>query len=137
MEKANKLIMNNWIESHPVITEVDLGWDEDCIRDAMSEDSREILEYFIRNSFSIIFYNVDDGNFYEFFMESEPHKFWRIPKDPNWDGKYISRQILWESHQEGEVLFEFTDDSDVWNTLKIGDRTIGEVLERSIIAEIN
>lgn len=137
MDKEKELIMNNWMEFHPVITKADLGWSEECIRDAMSEDPKEIFNYFWQNFFSIIFYYVDDGNFYELFMESSPHKFWRIHKNEDWDGKYIGRQILWESHQEGDVLYEFDDDTDVWETLKIGGKPIGEVLKRSYIAEIN
>ena len=136
MEKE-KVIMDNWMEFHPVITETDLGWSEECVRDAMSEDPKEIFDYFWRNFFSIIFYYVDDGNFYELFMESDPHKFWRIPKLETWDGKFIGRQIMWENHHEGEVLSEFTDDTDLWNTLKIDGKPIGEVLERSYIAEID
>ena len=69
-------------------------------------------------------------------MESEPHKSWRIPKRNDWDGKYIGRQIVWENHHEGDVLYEFTDDADLWNNLKIDSKSIGEVLERSFIAEI-
>lgn len=103
----------------------------------MSEDPKEIFNYFWKNFFSIIFFYVDDVNFYELFMESNPHKFWRIPKIEDWDGKYIGRQILWESHQEGNVLCEFDDDTDLWETLKINGKSIGEVLERSYIAEIN
>jgi len=136
MEKE-KVIMDNWMEFHPVITETDLGWSEECVRDAMSEDPKEIFDYFWRNFFSIIFYYVDDGNFYELFMESDPHKFWRIPKLETWDGKFIGRQIMWENHHEGEVLSEFTDDTDLWNTLKIDGKPIGEVLKRSYIAEID
>ena len=137
MDKEKGLIVDNWMEFHPVINKVDLGWSEECIRDAMSEDPKEIFNYFWQNFFSIIFYYVDDGNFYELFMESNPPKLWRIPKIEGWDGKYIGRQILWESHQEGEVLYEFDDDTDLWETLKIGGKSIGEVLERSYIAEIN
>ena len=69
-------------------------------------------------------------------MESEPHKFWRIPKIKTWDGQYVGRQIQWENHHEGDVLFEFTDDTDLWSTLRINGKPIGEVLERSFIAEI-
>ena len=138
MDKERELIIiDNWMEFHPVITKGDLAWSEECIRDAMSEDPKEIFDYFWRNFFSIIFYYVDDGNFYELFMESEPHKFWRIPKLKEWDGKYIGRQIRWENHEEGEVLYEFDDDTDLWNTLKIGEKSIGEVLKRSYIAEID
>ena len=39
-------------------------------------------------------------------MESNPHKFWRIPKIEGWDGKYIGRQMhpLWERNKHGEVV---------------------------------
>ena len=100
MEKEMKVIIDNWMEFHPVITNAELGWNEECIRDAMSEDPKEIFNYFWHNFFSIIFYYVDD-------------------------------------HQEGTVLCEFDDDTDLWETLKIGDKSIGEVLTRSYIAEIN
>lgn len=137
MEEKLRTVIDNWMESHPVITTDDLGWNEDCIRDAMTENPEGVFNYFWRNFFSIIFYYVDDGNFYELFMESTPHKVWRIPKVSDWDGKFISSQITWESHNEGDVILEFTDDTDLWNTLKIGGKPIGEVLERSVIAEIN
>ena len=137
MEKEMRIVMDNWMEFHPVITNAELGWDEECVRDAMSEEPKEIFNYFWKNFFSIIFYYVDDGNFYELFMESNPHKFWRIPKIEGWDGKYIGRQILWESHSEGEILCEFDDDTDLWETLNIDGKPIGKVLERSYIAEIN
>jgi len=137
MDKENTVVIDNWMEFHPVITNIELGWSEECIRDAMSEDPKEIFNYFVRNFFSIIFYYVDDGNFYELFMESNPHKFWRIPKRKDWDGKFIGRQILWESHREGEVLYEFDDDTDLWQTLKVDNKSIGEVIGHSYIAEIN
>lgn len=137
MEKINKVIIDNWMEFHPVITQNDLGWSEECIRDAMTENPKGIFNYFWKNFFSIIFYYVDDGNFYELFMESSPHKFWRIPKLKEWDGKYIGRQIRWENHEEGEVLYEFDDNTDLWDNLKIAGKPIGEVLERSYIAEID
>lgn len=136
MDKRVKTVIDNWMEFHPVITSDELGWSEECIRDAMSEEPKEIFNYFIRNFFSIIFYYVDDGNFYELFMESDPHKFWRIPKRQDWDGKFVGRQIRWENHEEGDVLYEFDDGTDLWNELKIDGKSIGEVLERSYIAEI-
>ena len=134
MEK--ELIIGNWLENHPEIYAEDLGWSEEDMRDAKSEDPERIFNYYWKNFYSIIFYYVDDGNFYELFMETNPHKIWRIPKISEWDGKYVGRQISWESHNEGDVLMEFDDDTDLWRTLKINGKPIGEVLVRSIIAEI-
>ena len=45
MDKEKGLIMDNWMEFHPVITNGELGWSEECIRDAMSEDPKEIFDY--------------------------------------------------------------------------------------------
>lgn len=42
MQDKKELIIDNWMEFHPVITKGDLGWSEECIRDAMSEDPKEI-----------------------------------------------------------------------------------------------
>ncbi|MBP5365053.1 MAG: hypothetical protein J6Y82_03910 [Bacteroidales bacterium] len=134
MEK--EIIMNNWMENHPIIYSDELGWSESDKRDALSDKEEEVFNYHWKNYYSIIFYYIDDGNFYELFMESTPHKFWRIPKKTDWDGQYIGRQIPWENHEEGEVLMEFDDDTDLWRTLKVCGKPIGEVLKRSIIAEV-
>jgi len=54
MDKEGKIIINNWMEYCPVITTSDLGWSEECIRDAMSEDPKEIFNYFVRNFFCMV-----------------------------------------------------------------------------------
>ena len=36
MEKEMKVIIDNWMVFHPVVTNVELGWNEECIRDAKS-----------------------------------------------------------------------------------------------------
>lgn len=131
-----KIVMDNWMEYRPVITTEDLGWSEDSILDARSENPKDIFDYFWKNFFSITFYYVDNGKFYELFMESNPHKVWEVLKKPDWDGRYVGQQIAWESHEEGNVICTFDDDTDLWNVLKIDGKSIGEVLSRSLIAEI-
>lgn len=142
MEKKQRIdkdpvVISNWSESCPIIKVSDLGWTDDLKNDVIADDPKDVFDRYWQHAFSIIFYYVDDGNFYELFMESWPHKFWMIEKNPNWDGRYVSEQIEWEEHREGKVLFTFDDDTDLWNTLKVGGKPIGEVLERSLIAEVN
>lgn len=142
MEKKQRIdkdpvVIDNWASYCPIIKASDLGWTEDLKREVLSDDPKDIFDRYWKLAFSIIFYYVDDGNFYELFMESSPHKFWRIEKDQHWNGQYVSEQIKWDEHLEGEVLLTFDDDTDLWNTLKIGHKPIGEVLERSLIAEVN
>lgn len=135
MEK--KIVINNWHPSSPVIYNNELGWSEDDYLDAESRDPEEVFNYYWRHCFSIVFYNISDGNFYELFMEGHPFKFWRIPRKENWDGKWICDMINWNSHEEGEVLFEFDDDTDLLNKLKLNGVPIVDVISNSVIAEIN
>ena len=47
------VVIDNWMEFHPFITNAELGWNEECIRDAMSEDPKEIFNYFWQNFFDL------------------------------------------------------------------------------------
>lgn len=114
-----------------------LGWSKSDFIDAQSRDPKDVFNYFWHNFNSIIFYYPKDGNFYELFMESTPFKFWRINPKSNWDGKWIVEKISWNEHEEGDVLFTFNDDTDLWNTLKVCNKPIGDVIAQSVIVEIN
>ena len=131
------IILSNWSPQDPIIRQSDLGWSTSDYRDAESRDPKDVFNYFWRHAFSIIFYYPDDGNFYELFMEGTPFKFWRIPKKSDWDGKWIIQSIDWNDHREGDVLQTFDDSTDLWNTLKVDGKPIGDVISNSIIAEIN
>lgn len=136
-QHADNIILTNWADYAPVIRQKDLGWTDDLRQEAMSDNPKTIFDYLWQHAFSIIFYYPADNNFYELFMETEPHKLWLVNKLQKWDGHYISQQIAWEEHEEGRVLATFTDDDDPWSILKIDKKPIGEVLENSLIAEIN
>lgn len=136
MEK-DRIILTNWSPQDPVIRQSNLGWNKgDCL-DAETNNPEGVFNYFWKHAFSIVFYYTIDGDFYELYMESTPFKFWRVPKRKDWDGKWICDSIDWNEHEEGEVLSTFTDDTDLWNTLTLNGKTIGEVLSQSIITEIN
>lgn len=135
MEK--EIILTNWHHSNPIIYNDDLGWSKDDYRDAESNNPETVFNYFWRHYNSIVFYYVPDGNFYELFMEGSPFKFWKIQKKKEWDGKWICDLIDWNDHVEGEVLFTFNDNTDVWTDLRLNGIPIGEVLQNSVIAEIN
>ncbi len=96
-----------------------------------------MFNYFWHSFNSIVFYYPKDGNFYELFMEGSPFKFWRIPIRKDWNGKWVVDKINWNEHEEGEVLFTFNDNTDLWSELKVDGTSIGEVISHSIIAEIN
>ncbi len=132
-----KIIISNWMPNDPFILESDLGWTVDDARNAMTVDKKGIFDYYWKSFFKIIFYYVDNNKFYELFMESYPHKFWEIPKKKDWDGKYLGTQVDIDDHKEGILLSTFDDDTDLWNTLKVDGIPIGNVLDRSLIMDIN
>lgn len=135
MEK--EIVIKNWHPEDPVIYKDDLSWRKDDCRDAESTDPQSVFTYYWKHFNSIVFYYLGDGNFYELFMENYPFKFWRIQERKIWNGKWICEKISWNDHEEGEVLFTFDDDTDLWNTLTLYNLPIGEILNNSVIAEIN
>ena len=136
-EAQEKIILSNWSPNHPVITSAELGWRKSDYLDAMSRDPEIVFNYFWHNFNSIVFYYPKDGNFYELFMEGSPFKFWKVPSNPEWDGKWIVDKISWNEHEEGEVLFTFNESANLWSELKVDGKSIGDVIKNSIIAEIN
>lgn len=131
------VVIHNWSPQDPEVRQSALGWRQADFQDAGSDDPQQVFNFYWKHCFSIIFYYVKDGHFYELFMEDNPFKFWRVNKKTDWDGKWISRQIAWNEHEEGEVLFTFDDDTDLWHELKLNGVPIGDVLADSLIAEIN
>lgn len=135
--KDDPIVISNWSIDNPIVKQSDLGWRERDYQDAGSDNPEKVFNYHWKHFFSIVFYYPAKGSFYELFMEGYPFKFWKVKTRDKWDGKWISQQIAWNSHEEGEVLFTFDDDTDLWNALKIDKKTIGEVLANSLILEIN
>ena len=132
----NKVILTNWAPSEPVIMSSDLGWHKTDYLDAGSHDPQDVFNFFLHHFNSIVFFYPVDGNFYEFFMEGHPFKFWRVINKSKWNGKWVVEKISWDTHKQGEVLMTFDDDTDLWNSLKVNGTPIGDVIAQSIIVEI-
>lgn len=131
------IILSNWHRDDPVLYASNLGWQKSDYLDAGTYDDKQVFDYYWKHAFSIVFYYIVDGEFYELFMEDSPFKFWKVRQRPDWDGKWISEKIAWNEHEEGEVLFTFDDSTNLWVELKVKGVSIGDVLAKSLIAEIN
>ena len=141
-KKSGKLVIPNFWPNEPHdIYESDLGWIESDRIGACSDDPERIFRYYIEIvGFNIAFYYIDDGCFYSIFTEELPIEVKRnTEKNPDWDGKYLFRSIMYagDTHVPGEVIYSTDDATTIWSELKIGGKPIGEVLERSVIMTLD
>lgn len=68
----------------------DLGWSDSSKRDARSDYPETIFRYFVEIvGLNILFYYLEDGQFYTIETEKTPIEVRRIFPNPNWDGKNI------------------------------------------------
>lgn len=137
IKENDKIIIPNFSETEPHdLFESELGWGDGAADDAHSDDPEAIFRYYIDIvGFNIAFYYVDDGCFYSIFTEEIPINVIRKFKDPNWDGKFIIDSVIGavDTYAPGDIIYSTDDASKIWNELKIGGKSIGEVLERSVI----
>lgn len=138
-----KVIVSKFFENYEehAIYESDMGWCERNALDAQSTEPSKIFYYYVVEvGFNISFYYVDDGNFYVIETEKEPNiEVRRVFKNPNWDGEYLLHSVLGAGSTcaDGEVLYVIHDREDIWNTVKIGEKSLEEVLARSVILEMD
>ena len=73
------------------LREKDLGLQqENLILDAQSDDPETIFRYYVEIvDLNILFYWVEDRNFYTIETELDPIEVCRIYNNPNWDAKGI------------------------------------------------
>lgn len=140
--ESKVLIENFWnvgANGDKTLREDELGWPATLKRDAQSDYSETIFRYVIEQvGYNLVFYWMEDRNFYTIETEKKPIEVRRLFPNPNWDGKYEILKV--GTHGEGasscsagEVLAIFDDEAHIWDELTINGIPIGEVLERSLI----
>ena len=116
---------------------------ENLILDAQSDDPEKIFRYYVEIvGLNILFYWVEDRNFYTIETELDPIEVRRIYDNPNWDGEselMKADKYGYGPHtsSEGEILATFKEPSDIWNGLTINGVHIGDVLKRSVILDLD
>lgn len=126
------------------LREGDLGLQiENLILDAQSDDPETIFRYYVEIvGLNILFYWVEDRNFYTIETELDPIEVRRIYDNPNWDGDREYNKAGNNGHgpgtsSPGELLAAFKEPSDIWGQLKINGVSIGDVLKRSVILDLD
>lgn len=122
--------------------EEDLGWSVESKKDAMSDYPEHIFRYFVEDvGLNILFYWLEDRNFYVIKTENLPVEFVRIKPNPNWDGKCeltkADSDLGPTTASEGEILQTFEDPSEIWSNLSINGTSLETVLDHSVIIEMD
>ncbi len=139
------IIENFWkvgFEGDKSLATEDLGWSDSIKRDAGSDYSEYIFRYVVEQvGFNVLFYWVKDRNFYTIETELLPIEVRRIYDNPNWDGKIEMQKAgsggCPSTCSAGEIIATFDDPTELWDNLKIKSCPIGEVLESSMIIELD
>lgn len=125
------------------LAEEDLGWQENLILDAQTDDPEAIFRYYVEIvGLNILFYWVEDRNFYTIETELDPIEVRRIYNNPNWDGdrEYNKADINGNgphTSSAGEIIATFDNPTRIWDELRINGVRIGDVLKRSAILDID
>ena len=111
-------------------------------RDAQSDYPETIFRYIVEvEGLNILFYWFKDKNFYSIETGKSPVEVRRLYLNPNWDGKceYLKAGIEGSPHTSsaGEILATFDNPTEIWDNLRIDNVPIGEVLENSVITDLD
>ena len=134
MEAVNRTVaLANFYGDGKHLYEDELGWWPSVKEEAHSMISRDIFEYeIVHIGLNLAFYYIDNDTCYGLHTESLPIEFKILPMDKS--QKNTCWQCEFDTHDDGEVLFSFDELSmNIWDTIRIDGKKLGEVLERSII----
>lgn len=120
----------------------DLGWGDSLKRAAKSDYPEYIFRYCVEDvGYNILFYWLQDRNFYTIETELTPIEARRIYPNPNWDGKCewqkADSDVGPSTASAGEVIATFDNPTQIWNGLKINGVPIGDVLDNSVIIDLD
>lgn len=147
MKRTNVIVekfFNTGVNGNIALCEEDLGLQqENLILDAQSDDPETIFRYVVEVvGLNILFYWVEDRNFYTIETERIPIEVRRIFDNPNWDGdrEYMKADKNGygpHTNSAGEILATFDDPTRIWDELQINGVRIGDVLKRSAILDLD
>ncbi len=128
--------------SECAITTKDLGWSDMIKKDAKSDYPETIFRYIVEVlGFNVLFYWLRDKQWYCIETEKNPIEVRRIYSNPNWNGKFeydkSGTEGVPHTSSQGEILATFDDPTKIWNNLKIEGVSICEILENSVITDLD
>lgn len=137
MEKVRKVELPDFWGRDQHLYEDELCWWPEIKEEAHSLVSRDIFEFeIVQIGLNLAFYYVDNDTCYGLHTESLPVEFKILPMDKT--KKKTCWQCEFDTHDAGNILYSFDELSmTIWDTIKIEGKSLGEVLERSVIMTLD
>lgn len=86
----------------------------------------------VRVGLNLAFYYLDDGRFYGIHRECIPIDVKILPLDHP-ENPHINSQCKGDTHVDGDVIFSCRDPKELWDGVRIGGKSLEEVISRSYI----
>jgi hypothetical protein len=115
-----------------------LGWQLENQRETKSSVSKKIFDTYIEiGHFNMIFYYLADGNFYGIHAENCPIPAFRFKKVAHSYPIFQIEDKDTHDYADEEILYTIPSGESVWETVKIGGKSLEEVLQNSYIVNIS
>lgn len=139
------IIKNFWnvgFNGDKSLAKEDLGWSNSVKRDAQSDHPESIFRYVVEmRVLTFCFIGLKTGTSTPSKQKKNPIEVRRLYPNPNWDGRceYLKSGIEGSPHTSsaGEVLATFREPTELWSNLRIDNTPIGEVLNESVITDLD
>lgn len=132
IKRTRTIVLPNFYGEGKHVYDDQLDWQPYMKEEARSYTSKGNFDFHVvRVGLNLAFYYLDDDTFYGIHTEEYPIEVKILPRDRS--KKYIGCQCDANTHDDGEVIASFDDEHDIWDNLKIGGKSLEEVLHRSFI----
>lgn len=114
-----------------------LGWQNADKKEARSLISKEIWEYFVcQVGLNISFYFPENDTFYGLHTEEIPYTLYKLPRNCKLS-PYIGCQCTGDTHEKGEIVYEFRTREEIWDAVRIEGHSFEYVLNHSYIIKLD
>ena len=136
LKKNRKIVLPDFYGKGEHVYDDDLGWRPEMKEEARCLTSKGNFDYHVvAVGLNLAFYYLDDDTFYGIHTEQYPIEVKILPRDRS--KEFLGWQCKANTHDDGEVIVSFDDENDIWDNLKIGGKSLEEVLRRSYIMALN
>ena len=124
-----------WEGNAPELTSDELGWDVIRKREAGSDDTKDIYDYYVGClGMDLSLYYAEKDKFY--YVDMANGEVVSQKENPKWDGKYdYDRVCVYECNGDldSDEVFDFETAEELWSAFKIDGKPMSYILEHSVI----